>query len=421
VSCVLLALLIVGLLPIFSEMPIWIYVGLVSGSSICFVLGTAMERLIRRRRTTLQANEALRRLVAVQPAALVAVATHDGHICYASPSFKTILGFDPSAVIGKLPFEHVHPADTGELSTHFARICAGGVDQATFRLRHADGTWRWIEAYGTPTIYNGHAALIMLGRDITERQRYQDDLLHLQKLDSFGRVAGSVVHDINNLLTGIGGLASLVLHALPPEHEVRSDLSAIDQAASRASSLARQMLAFAHRSTFAPRTLDLNVLVTELSHLLQRVLGVDIAYHQLLAADLDYIRGDASQLEQVILNLAMNARDAMPHGGTLTIETRNVPVDASTAAGDTEQAAPYVRLVISDTGVGMDRNTLARVFEPFFTTKAPGDGTGLGLSTCAAIIKEHGGVIHIDSTPGRGTIVTVDLPILKQDVTELEP
>jgi len=258
---------------------------------------------------------------------------------------------------------------------------------------------------------HGDFEIVSVSRDISERKRLEAELLHLQRLDGIGRMAAPVMHDVNNFLTGIGGLATLGLQTLPPDHELRSDLEAIGHAADRAATLGSQLLALARKPSFTPQTLDLNTLIHDLAPLLQRLLGPDISLILTLAQHLRPISGDRTQLEQVILNLVINARDAMPDGGAVRIETANgglAHVDGS--SGGPYQVGSHIQLAISDTGCGMDAAIQARIFEPFFTTKAPGRGTGLGLSTCAEIITRHGGFIRVESTPGHGTIFTTSLP-----------
>jgi PAS domain S-box-containing protein len=198
-SCVLLALLIVSLTCLFINISLPRSASVVGGASLCFMLGATMKSLIGRRRATLQARVDLQRLVATRPTALIALATPAGHIYYASPSFETILGFEPALILGKLAFQHVHPADSDEITTHFARVWSSGIDQARFRLRHADGRWRWIEAHGTRILTARHAALMIVGHDITEQVGQTTELMRLQNLQSISRITGAVAHDVNNL------------------------------------------------------------------------------------------------------------------------------------------------------------------------------------------------------------------------------
>jgi PAS domain S-box-containing protein len=248
-------------------------------------------------------------------------------------------------------------------------------------------------------------------RDITEQRRLEEQIRQAVKVEAVGRLAGGIAHDFNNILTAILGTTQLLQRELGPEAPHYADVEEIRLAAERAADLTRQLLAYSRRQVLAPRVLDLNAVVLGLDHMLQRLIGEDVDLTNTLAPNLTPVRADPGQLEQVIVNLAINARDAMPSGGTLTMETANLEVDdafARTHPG----AAPgsYVRLRVLDTGVGMDAETKAHLFEPFFTTKSVGKGTGLGLATVYGIVKQSGGYIWVDSEPGRGTIFTILLP-----------
>jgi two-component system, cell cycle sensor histidine kinase and response regulator CckA len=253
--------------------------------------------------------------------------------------------------------------------------------------------------------------LIGISRDITERKRLEAQFLQAQKMESVGQLAGGVAHDFNNLLTAINGYAELALMALPADAVVRDDLEQIVKSASRAATLTRQLLAFARKQIMDPYVLNLNALIVDVDKLLQRLIGENIELVAHLAPDLGLVKVDPGQIEQVLVNLAVNARDAMLDGGKLTIETHNVALEPDYAQqhiGVTPGA--YILVAISDTGTGMDAETRRRIFEPFFTTKEPGRGTGLGLATCYGIVKQHGGNIWAYSEPGHGTTFKMYLP-----------
>lgn len=236
-------------------------------------------------------------------------------------------------------------------------------------------------------------------------------LRHAQKMEAIGRLAGSVAHDFNNMLSVIIGATDLVLDALNPVDPMRADVDAIRKAGQRASELTRQLLAFSRRQVLAPRVLDLNELVHELQKMLGRLLGADIELVLRCDRNLPPVRVDPSQMDQVIMNLAINARDAMPHGGKLTIETQAVVLDGNYASAHFgTNSGQHVMLAVSDTGAGMDRETQARLFEPFFTTKEVGKGTGLGLSTVFGIVKQSGGNIWVYSELGTGSTFRIYLP-----------
>jgi signal transduction histidine kinase/CheY-like chemotaxis protein len=305
----------------------------------------------------------------------------------------------------------MHPDDIPETTTRLAPAFTHGSGQAIFRLRHADGAWRWIEAESSPLFDTDQPTTMIVGRDISERRRLEAELYHAQKLHSLGRLTSGVVHDFNNLLTGIAGFAELGLHSLPSGHAIREDLEEIHAIAGRAAALANHLLGFVRKQPTEPRLIDLNDLLRNLDKLLHRLLGADIELVTLIAPNLGWVKVDPAQIEQVLVNLAINARDAMPHGGTLTIAAINVTLKEEHGHTHSDCVpGEYVLLTVSDTGIGMDATTLSRLFEPFFTTKSREHGTGLGLSTCYRIIRQYGGDICIASAPGHGTTVSIYLP-----------
>ncbi len=287
------------------------------------------------------------------------------------------------------------------------------------RYVHRHGHAVWVLATISPLrASDGSRHFLAQVQDITERKRGEQmrtdleaQLRQAQKMEAVGRLAGGVAHDFNNLLTVIQGRSQLLLQRIPPDEPMRRHLDLIDKTAQRAASLTRQLLAFSRKQILQPRVLDLNIVVAGMERMLRRLIGEDIALDRVIGAALGSVRADPGQLEQVILNLAVNARDAMPQGGRLTLETGNVDVDVP--RGDRRGGVPsglYVRLAVIDTGVGMNAETQAHLFEPFFTTKEPGKGTGLGLATVYGITTQSGGFIDVISAPGRGTRVELYLP-----------
>jgi signal transduction histidine kinase/response regulator RpfG family c-di-GMP phosphodiesterase len=275
---------------------------------------------------------------------------------------------------------------------------------------HSPQEQRWFTMNVTP-LDGTNGGVVVAHENITERKRLEAQFLQVQKLESIGRLAGGIAHDFNNLLTAMTGYVDLALATLPPENDVYSDLSEIQKAVRRASTLTQQLLAFARKQIIEPHIINLNSLIDDMNRLLRRLLTEDIELVMRLDPELGQIKVDPGQFEQVIVNMAVNAADAMPSGGRFVIETTNILIDES-YVHEHIQVAPgqYVLLTISDTGVGMDAKVKQLIFEPFFTTKEAGRGTGLGLSTCYGIVKQNGGYIWVYSEIGHGTTFKIYLP-----------
>jgi len=251
--------------------------------------------------------------------------------------------------------------------------------------------------------------------DITDRKKLEEQLRQAQKMEAVGKLAGGVAHDFNNLLTAIGGYAESLLTTLPSDGVAYQDALEITRAASRAASLTRQLLAYSRQQILSPSVIDLQLVVDQLGGMLRRLIGEDIRLITRHAAGETFVRVDRGQIEQVVLNLVLNARDAMPQGGALTVATMPVELDeAYVRAHVGMTAGPHVCLLVQDTGSGMDAAVRSRAFDPFFTTKEPGKGTGLGLSTVYGIVKQSGGSVWLESTPGAGTTVRVYLPRVQE-------
>jgi PAS domain S-box-containing protein len=287
-----------------------------------------------------------------------------------------------------------------------------------WRHRTGDGRTIEVEAAVHDIQYNGDPAQLAVLLDITGRRQLEEQLRQAQKMEAVGMLAGGVAHDFNNLLTIITGYSQLILNNISLEDPNRHSVEQIMKAGERAAALTKQLLAFSRRQVLQPKVLDLNKLVSSLATMLQRLIGEDIDLRLVLPPELGRVSADPGQVEQVLMNLVVNARDAMPKGGILTVETANKRLDENYAGRHIAvKPGDYILLAVSDTGAGMDQATQSRLFEPFFTTKGSGKGTGLGLSTVFGIVKQSGGSVEVYSETGRGTSVKVYLPRIDQPVS----
>ncbi len=344
--------------------------------------------------------------------------TPDNVLTYVSPQARQFFGLDPDELAGRwTTLLTRHPANQAGVDAT-QRAIRTGEKQPPYELELVGGGGRpiWVEVNEAPVVKDGRTVAIVGSlTNITEakraretEQRLEQQLRQAQKMEAVGRLAGGIAHDFNNLLTVMVGHAEFATGTLDREHPIQADLSEIQRAADRATSLVAQLLAFSRQQLAKRRTIDLNVICAEAVRMLQRVLGSDIEVDLQLAPEAAWVLADHGQLDQILLNLAVNARDAMPGGGRLAIGTELITATDSLA--EDVPAGEYVMLRVSDTGQGMDANTRARLFEPFFTTKGVGKGTGLGLAMVYGIVKQNGGHIAVESDAGQGTIFRLHLP-----------
>jgi PAS domain S-box-containing protein len=345
----------------------------------------------------------------------IAIADADAKIVYVNSAFLRLWGYASEAeVLGRRPMDL---GDAGTALQALEQLRARGTYQGEVLARRPDGsTFDVLVSANVLRDARGEVVNLMGSfLDVSEAKRLQTQLLHAQKLESVGRLAGGIAHDFNNLLTVIKGYLELALSGLHPRDPLYHDLSEVNAAADSAAALTHQLVAFSRKQIINPQVLSLNEVATRVGRMLPRLLGGDIELRMALAPDLGEVRFDPGQCEQVLINLAVNARDAMPDGGTLTIETANTAFDGAYAGSRPDtQPGDYVTLAVSDTGSGMTEDVKAHLFEPFFTTKGPGRGTGLGLAMVFGAVSQNGGRIEVSSEPGRGATFRIYLPQVRE-------
>jgi len=375
----------------------------------------ALERA--RQREKLRRHERLLRQIIDANPSLIFVKDWDGRFVLVNQATAEIYGTTVESLIGKTDADFNSNA---EEVAHFLRddrdVMSSGHPRFIGEERVTNPVTkqtRWFQTIKVPLRMPDVETSTMLGvaTEITERKRLEEQLMQSQKMEAVGQLAGGVAHDFNNILTAIVGYTDLLAAELGGHERQLEDLEEIRKAARRAAALTRQLLAFSRKQVLEPRIIDLNAVVMNLDKMLRSLISENIELKTDLAADLAAARADPNQIEQVVMNLAINARDAMPDGGTVTIETRNATLDDTYAAQHVSVIpGDYIMLAVTDTGCGMDEPTKSRIFEPFFTTKPVGRGTGLGLSTVYGIVKQSGGNIWLYSEPGKGTTFKIYLP-----------
>jgi PAS domain S-box-containing protein len=391
--------------------------GRIEGQLLARVLRYAIER--KRAEEALRTREAYHRTILENIGDAVFVADHEGRYVEVNPRACELTGYSRAELL-QLRVSDTYPRQDQETAP--PRVAELGTERAGVverSLVRKDGTVLTVES-NARQLPDGR--LLGAVRDITERKRLEEQLRQAQKMEAIGRLAGGIAHDFNNVLTAIFGYADLLREDLPAGSTARQDLEEVRKAAQRAAALTRQLLAFSRQQVLQPVVLSLNDLVEEIDKMLERLLGEDIELRLALAPNAGNVRADPGQLQQVLVNLVVNSRDAMPTGGKLIIETANAELTEQYA----EQHQPvipghYVMLAVSDTGTGMTAETKAKIFEPFFTTKEKSRGTGLGLSTVYGIVKQSGGYVWAYSEPGRGTTFKIYLPHVDAPADELAP
>jgi PAS domain S-box-containing protein len=363
----------------------------------------------KRMEAELRDSEERYRLLFERNLAGVYRSTVDGRMLECNRAFAKMMGYSSPAEVLAQPAVAFH-ADSHARETFVARLRReGSLLNLENQGRRKDGSLIWVienvSIIGSEDATND----VLLGTviDMTERRKLEEQLLQSQKMEAVGRLAGGIAHDFNNLLTAVAGYTELLLGQLEEGDPRREFAEEIREAGKRAAALTQQLLAFSRRQVLEPRVLDLNAVISNMEKMLRRVIGEDVDLMTSLSPGLWRAKADPAQIEQAILNLVVNARDAMPRGGQLTLETANVELDARFASG---VPGPHVMLAVSDTGVGMDTEQQARLFEPFYTTKERGKGTGLGLSTTYGVVKQSGGSIWVYSERGQGTTFKIYLP-----------
>ena len=341
---------------------------------------------------------------------LILVTDTSGNFIQVSPSVTAILGYQPSDMIGHSAVKFIHPDDLENTRSEM-RAARRGQNKRNFETRYIDKEGKAVALNWTGTWSEPVRRHFFIGRDLTEKQAAEAQLRHVQKMDAIGQLTGGVAHDFNNILTVITGTIGILEDAVAGDPQLAAIARLIDEAAERGANLTKHLLAFARKQPLQPLEVDVNSLVLEAAKLLQPTLGEHIEITPLLAEDAWTALADPSQLTTAVLNLALNARDAMPNGGKLALETSNVYLDENYASMQDEVAAGnYVMIAVSDTGTGIPAALLERVFDPFFTTKEVGKGTGLGLSMVFGFVKQSGGHIKLYSEEGHGTSVKIYLP-----------
>jgi two-component system, cell cycle sensor histidine kinase and response regulator CckA len=388
------------------------------GLVLLFDMYVVFQQLqIYRIRRQIAAREELFELISENAADMIAVVNADGTRAYNSPSYERLLGYSPEELRGTIAFEQVHPDDRAKVveAAEGAKRSGQG-KRVEYRMRHKDG--RWVSLESTASVIRDNKGqvqkLVIVNRDVSERKQLEEQLQMAQKVEAIGRLSGGIAHDFNNILGVIIGYTEALQERIPAQNEFREAIDEIQRAGKRAASLTQQLLAFSRKQVLEPKILDLNAVVRDMEKMLDSLMGEHIELDLQLSDSPGMVKADRTQLEQVVLNLGVNARDAMPGGGKIIIETSKIAMDeANPGRPAYMQPGDYVLLKVTDTGCGMTRDVQAHIFEPFFTTKEKGKGTGLGLATVYGVVKQSGGYILVDSEAGKGAAFNIYLPLIE--------
>ena len=394
------------------------------------VLAAAVDRAADQ--TALRHQEELFRAITEFGRDLIVIVSERGAMTYISPSGARLLGQNALALVGRPLLDLIHPDDHAKVATALAEVArkASALRPVIARARGKEGRWMTLEGTGYNMLHHPAVhGIVVNARDVTERinaeeaLRESEEQLHQAlKMEAVGRLAGGIAHDFNNLLTAIRGYSDMIASGLRPADPLRADVEEIQRASDRAAGLTHQLLAFSRRQVLRPDRLDLSSVVRDLERMVRRLIGEDIELTVNIETATRTVLVDRGQIEQVILNLVINARDAMPAGGRLTIEARDHDVTGVEIHEGSPPPGRYALIRVEDSGAGIPPEIVGRVFEPFFTTKGPGKGTGLGLSTAYGIVKQSGGFIEVTSVEGAGTVFRIYLPeVQKGESRKTEP
>jgi PAS domain S-box-containing protein len=397
-----------------SELQLLMLVISVTGIS----LGAAVDESRGNENKLRTSTAHLNALIDNSPLAIISY-DNSGKVSMSNPAFERLFGYSHSDLVGRPIDRLITPTDLETEASEIARNTAFGVStHTTTRRIRRTGEPVIVELYGVP-LFSGGAVRggYEIYKDITDQKKLEEELALSQKLQAVGRLAGGVAHDFNNILGVVQGYSEYMVEKLAPADPMRESAEEILHSAHRGSDLVRQLLSFSRKQAIEQVVLDLNGVMSNVETLIRRLIGEDIDLSVRLDPDLAKIRANSGQLEQIVLNLAVNARDAMPRGGSISIETSECVV----AGAEGSPATPGVMLLFRDSGVGMSPETLSHIFEPFFTTKDKGKGTGLGLSTVYGIVEQSGGQIRVDSEPGQGTTFRICFPSVDSPVAAHKP